>query len=135
MNYPLAQINGIGPATRLKLKTVGIRTAAKLLEAARTAKGRQMLAEKTDLDPKLLLRLANHIDRMRVKGIGQDYAELLEAVGVVTVHQLAYRSPAKLADAMKKANAERKLVRVLPSAVMIGRWIENAKHLPLKISY
>jgi predicted flap endonuclease-1-like 5' DNA nuclease len=135
MPYPLAQIDGIGPAMRDKLRAVGIRTAAKLLEEAKTAKGRLALAEKTEIDPKVLLRWANLIDRMRVKGVGQDYAELLEVAGVVTVNQLKYRSPAKLAKAMKEANRQRKLVDVLPSVPMIGRWIENAKKLPLKISY
>jgi hypothetical protein len=120
---------------RLKLRSAGIRTAARFLEEAQSAKGRLALAEKTEIDPKVLLHWANLIDRMRVKGIGQDYAELLEVVGVVTVNQLKYRSPANLAKAMKKANDQRKLVNVLPSALMVGRWIENARKLPLKISY
>src|ERR1700733_14222751 len=135
MAYPLARIDGIGPALRLRFKAAGIRTAAKFLEAAKTAKGRQALAEKTDIAAKELLAMANLIDRMRVKGVGQDYAMLLEAAGVVTVNQLQYRSPAKLAKAMAEANAKRKLVRVLPSVPTVGRWIENAKKLPLKISY
>ena len=40
-----------------------------------------------------------------------------------------------LATKMAEANAERKLVRVLPSELMIQRWIEHAKKLPLKITY
>jgi predicted flap endonuclease-1-like 5' DNA nuclease len=135
MAYPLAQIAGIGPALRLKFKAAGIRTAAKLLEEAKTAKGREALAEKTDIDVKVLLEMANLIDRMRVKGVGQDYSVLLAAAGVVTVNQLKYRSPAKLAKAMADANAKRKLVRVLPSTPTVERWIEHAKKLPLKISY
>jgi uncharacterized protein DUF4332 len=59
----------------------------------------------------------------------------LEAAGVVTVRELRYRNPARLAQAMAQANAERKLVQVLPSEQMIGRWIEDAKKLPVKISY
>jgi len=135
MTFPIAQLDRIGPALRLKLKTAGIRTAEKLLEQAKSAKGRQMLAEKTETDVHVLLHAANLIDRMRVKGVGPDYAELLEAAGVVTVAQLKYRSPAKLAKAMAEANGKRKLVRVLPSVPTVGRWIEHAKKLPLKISY
>ena len=30
---------------------------------------------------------------------------------------------------------KRKLVRLLPSEKAVGRWIENARKLPLKISY
>jgi predicted flap endonuclease-1-like 5' DNA nuclease len=135
MSTPLARINGIGPALRLKFKAAGIRTAAKLLEEAKTAKGRVALAEKTDIDVKDLLEMVNLIDRMRVKGVGQDYSILLAAAGVVTVNQLKYRSPAKLARAMADANAKRKLVRISPSEPTVGRWIEHARKLPLKVSY
>jgi predicted flap endonuclease-1-like 5' DNA nuclease len=135
MTFPIAQLDGIGPPLRLKLKAAGIRTAEKLLEHAKSAKGRETLAEKIEIDVKVLLHAANLIDRMRIKGVGQEYAELLEAAGVVTVNQLKYRSPAKLAKAMAEANAKRKLVRVLPSVPTVGRWIEHAKKLPLKISY
>lgn len=131
----LAHINGIGPALRLKFKAAGIRTAAKLLEEAKTAKGREALAEIVGIDGKELLEMANLIDRMRVKGVGQDYSILLAAAGVITVNQLKYRSPAKLAKAMAEANAKRRLVRILPTEPTVGRWIEHAKKLPLKISY
>ncbi len=90
-----------------------------------------MLAEKTEIDEEQLLRVANFIDRMRIKGVGPEYAELLEAAGVVTVRELRYRNPARLAEKMAKA----KLVRVLPSEQTVGRWIDHAKKLPVKISY
>jgi predicted flap endonuclease-1-like 5' DNA nuclease len=94
-----------------------------------------MLAEKTEIDQKQLLCVANLIDRMRIKGVGPEYAELLKAAGVNTVRELRYRNPARLADAMAKANEERKLVRVLPSQHTVERWIDHAKKLPVKISY
>ena len=67
--------------------------------------------------------------------IGQDYAKLLQIAGVDTVRELKYRNPRRLAEAMAEANAQRKLVRVLPSERTVERWIEHAKKLPLKISY
>jgi hypothetical protein len=117
------------------LKSVGIRTTAGLLEAAKDPRGRKRLATKTGIDPKRILRWANMADRMRVKGVGEDYAELLEAAGVDTVKELKYRNPANLAKAMADANARRKLVRLMPSEKAVVRWIEHAKKLPLKISY
>ena len=86
-----------------------------------------------DTRPSWLARLV--ADRMRVKGVGEDYAELLEAAGVDTVKELKYRNPANLAKAMADANARRKLVRLMPSEKAVVRWIEHAKKLPLKISY
>ena len=72
---------------------------------------------------------------MRIKGISKEYAELLQAAGVDTVKELKYRNPANLAKAMADANRKRKMVRLLPSEKVVGRWIEHAKKLPLKITY
>jgi predicted flap endonuclease-1-like 5' DNA nuclease len=135
MSYPISGLEGIAPALRTKLKSVGIRTTDKLLERAKGLKERQELARRIDIDPRILLSIANLADRMRIKGVGEDYAELLSAAGVDTVKELRYRNPAKLAKAMAEANAKRDLVRVLPSELMVGRWIEHAKKLPLMISY
>jgi hypothetical protein len=135
MSYPISGIEGIAPALRAKLKSVGIRTTDKLLERAKGLKERQELARRIDIDPRILLTIANLADRMRIKGVGADYAELLSAAGVDTIKELRYRNPAKLAKAMAEANAKRNLVRVPPSELMVGRWIEHAKQLPLMISY
>ena len=135
MPSSLSELDGLGPSFAIKMKNVGIRTTEKLLETAKSLKGRQMLAAKTDIEQEQLLRVANLIDRMRIKGVGQEYAELLEAAGVVTIKELRYRNPARLAKAMAKANGSRKLVRVLPSEQTVGRWIDHAKKLPVKISY
>jgi hypothetical protein len=72
---------------------------------------------------------------MRIKGVGADYAGLLQAAGVDTVKELKYRNPAKLAKAMAEANARRRLARVLPSDSAVVRWIEHAKRLTPKIRY
>lgn len=135
VSYPIKNLDGIDGDTVATFRSVGIRTTEKLLEAARTSKGRKALAEKTGIDEKCLLRLANMADRMRVKGLGADYAELLRVCGVDTVRELKHRNPAKLAAAMREANEKRKLVRLLPSDTTVGRWIDQAKKLPLKITY
>jgi predicted flap endonuclease-1-like 5' DNA nuclease len=135
MSYPLTDIEGIEPDVACKLKSVGIRTTTTLLEAAKNAKGRKALACKTGFDEKRILCWANMADKMRIKGIGEEYAELLQAAGVDTVKELKYRNPGNLAKAMAAANIKRKLVRLLPSEKAVLRWIEYAKKLPLKITY
>jgi len=135
MPSSISDLDGLGPGFAVQMKKVGIRTTEKLLETAKSLKGRLMLAEKTDISQEDLLRVANMIDRMRIKGVGQDYAALLEAAGVSTIKELRYRNPGRLAELMAKANMERKLVRVLPSEQTVGRWIDHAKTLPVKISY
>lgn len=135
MASSISDLEGLEPRFAMAMKKAGIRTTEKLLETAKSLKGRQMLAERTEIAQVELLRVANLIDRMRIRGVGQDYAELLEAAGVSTLKELRYRNPARLAEAMAKANLERRLVRVLPSEQTVGRWIENARTLPVKISY
>lgn len=135
MSYPIMAIDGIDREAAAILKKAGIRSTGRLLEAARTVKGRKMLAEKTGFSEKQLLCWANVADRMRIHGVSSEYAELLQAAGVDTVKELKYRNPANLAKAMADANKKRKLVRLLPSEKVVTRWIEHAKKLPLKISY
>jgi predicted flap endonuclease-1-like 5' DNA nuclease len=135
MSYPIADLDGIAPEIADTLRSVGIRTTRKLLEKARSPSGRKLLAEKTGIAEKEILRWANLADRMRIKGVGEDYAELLKAAGVDTVRELKYRNPANLARAMATANKQHKLVELLPSEKAVVRWIAYAKTLPLKISY
>jgi Domain of unknown function (DUF4332) len=135
MSYPITDIEGIDSDVAAALKSAGIRSTDRLLEAARTVKGRKMLAAKTGFGEKQLLCWANVADRMRIKGISKEYAELLQAAGVDTVKELKYRNPLNLAKAMADANKRRKVVRLLPSEKVVRRWIENAKLLPLKITY
>jgi len=135
MSYPITDIDGIEGEKAAILKSVRIRTTERLLEAARTAKGRKALAEKTGFAEKQLLCWANGADRMRIPGISKEYAELLQAAGVDTVKELRYRSPANLVRAMADANKKRKMVRLLPSEKVVCRWIESAQKLELKIKY
>jgi len=135
MSYSIAELDSIQPGIAIKLRSLGIRTTSKLLEAARNPKGRKLLAERTGLSPQCLLRVANFADKMRIKGIGEDYAELLEVAGVDTVRELKYRNPANLAKRLAEVNKGLKLVRALPSEKVVLRWIETAKKLPIKISY
>ena len=135
MSYSITAIEDIDADDAKALKSVGIRTTEKLLEAAKCPKGRKFLAAKTELDEKKLLRWANISDKLRIKGMGREYAALLCAVGVETVRELRYRNPARLAKAMAEANKKRKLVRFLPSEKLIMRWVEHARKLPQKITY
>ena len=135
MSYPISALDGIDGVT-IALKSAGIRTTEKFLEVAKDPRGRKTLSDKTGCDEKDILRWANMADRMRIKGVGEDYAVLLEAAGVDTVRELRYRNPRNLAKSMADANTKRKLgVQLLPSETTIQRWIDHAKRLQLKISY
>jgi predicted flap endonuclease-1-like 5' DNA nuclease len=77
----------------------------------------------------------NHADLFRLKGVGGEFAELLEASGVDTVAELAQRNAANLSQKMTAINLEKKLVRKLPTETQITEWITEAKVLPKVVTY
>jgi len=135
MPYPITDIRGIAADTAAILRSEGIRTTVSLLRVAKTPKQRLKIAEKVGIDDKHVLDWVTAADRMRVKGVGWEYAELLSAAGVKTVNELKFRNPQKLVGQMTQANDKRKLVRLLPSVKAVERWIETAKKLPPVIRY
>lgn len=134
-SYPIKSLDGVSADDAASLRKAGIRTTAKFLEVAKDPKGRKELARKTGIEQSQLLRWANMADFLRVSGLGRGYVELLHHVGVDTVRDLRYRNPAHLAERMADTNRKRKLVRLVPTQKAIGRWIDQAKKLPLKIIY
>ena len=135
MTYPISEIEGMTAFSASKLKSLGIRTTAALLEAARTVKGRKVLAAKTGISEQQLLEWANVSDYMRIPGMGKAKIGLVRAAGVTTVRELAYRNPGRLAQNMREVNERKKLVRILPSEKSVGDLIAKARKLPPKITY
>lgn len=126
----LTTIEGIGPAFAEKLESAGVGSVEKLLEAGSTKAGRKQLATNADIDEKRILRFVNHADLMRIKGVGGEYAELLEAAGVDTVAELARRNAENLHAKMEEVNESKKLVRSLASLSKVQDWVAQAKDLP-----
>jgi predicted RecB family nuclease len=135
MSYPLTHIEGLDVDEIKSLKAIGIRTTERLLEDAKSPKGRAFIAAQTSISEKRLLTFANACDHLRIKGMGPGYVTLLREVGVDTVRELRYRKPENLVTAMAEANRRKKLVRLLPSEKLVVRWIDHAKKLTLKITY
>ncbi|HRJ42725.1 MAG: DUF4332 domain-containing protein [Caldilineaceae bacterium] len=131
----IAAIEGIGDVTAEKFALVGITTTEALLDACATAAGRKELAAKTGLDASQLLGWANRADLFRIKGIGTQYSDLLEASGVDTVPELAQRNAENLHAKMTEVNAAKKLVRQLPTLRLVQGWVAQAKELPRMIGY
>jgi predicted flap endonuclease-1-like 5' DNA nuclease len=128
-------IEGIGEKYAAALKAAGVTTVEQLLQAGATPKGRQELSEKSGVSDKLILEWVNHADLFRIKGVGEEYSDLLEEAGVDTVVELAQRNAANLYQALVKANESKKLVRQLPTEKSVAAWIEQAKSLPRVVSY
>lgn len=133
--YKIEDVEGIGPTYGEKLRAAGVSNTDQLLAAGKTKKGRAELAQKTEISESLILKWVNMVDLYRIKGIGSEYSELLEASGVDTVKELKNRVPANLEKKMAEVNAQKKLTRRVPTLVMVTDWIEQAKKLPAGVEY
>ncbi len=133
--YDLMDIEGIGPAYAEKLAALGLKTTDDLLQAGATPKGREDLAASTGISAKLILRWVNMADLFRIKGVGEEYSDLLEAAGVDTVPELAQRRADNLWAKMAEVNEQKQLVRRLPTQDQVAGWIDAAKSLPRVVTY
>jgi predicted flap endonuclease-1-like 5' DNA nuclease len=131
----IADVEGIGEVYANKLSGIGISTVEQLLEAGCKPKGREDLAEKTGISHTLILKWVNRADLARIKGVGSEYADLLEIAGVDTVVELGKRVPANLYKKMDEINAEKKLVRKLPAESQVADWVDQAKKLERVVTY
>jgi len=118
-----------------KLRAAGVSNTDQLLAAGKTKKGRGELAQKTGISEPLILKWVNIVDLYRIRGIGSEYSELLEASGVDTVKELKNRVPANLEKKMADVNAQKKLTRRVPTLAVVTDWIEQAKKLPAGVEY
>lgn len=128
-------IEGIGEVYAQRLRDTGVASTETLLEQGATPHGRKELAEKTGISDRLILKWVNRADLFRVKGIGEQYSDLLAAAGVETVLELGQRRADHLHQKMVETNQTKKLVRVVPGPEQVAEWVEQAHRLPRVVSY
>ncbi len=131
----ILEIEGIGEVYRGKLVSYGVKTVEALLKQGASPSGRKAIADGTGISSGLILEWVNHADLWRIKGVSEEYSDLLEEAGVDTVVELAQRNAENLYMKIKEVNMEKKLVRRLPSARQVADWVSQAKRLPRVITY
>ena len=134
MSYRIDRIEGIGRTYRRKLSRAGIRTTAALLDRCADPKGRRHVQKETGIGRAALLRWVNLADLMRIRGIGPQYSDLLEAAGVDTVRELRCRDAKSLASKVEEANRRRRSRRT-PRTDSLRAWIRLAKRLRPRVTY
>lgn len=128
-------VEGIGAVYGQKLRAIGVSTVFDLMVNGATRRGRKHIADQTGIAPSAILTWVNHVDLFRIKGIAQEYADLLEQSGVDTVVELAQRNPSNLHKRMVDINEQKKLVRRLPHASEVQSWVQQAKELRRVVHY
>ena len=132
---PIEYVEGIGAAYGQRLRTMDINTVMDLVVNGATRRGRKHIADQTGIAQSLILTWVNHVDLFRIKGVAEEYADLLEQSGVDTVVELAQRNPANLYKRMKDINEQKELVRRIPHASEVESWVQQAKSLRRLIYY
>ena len=135
MSRSIQDVEGIGPKYAALLKQEGINTPDKLLAAGGNRAGRKVLAEKTSINEKHILKWVNMCDLFRIKGVAGQYSELLEGAGVDTVKELRNRNAENLAEKMAEVNKAKRLCKVSPSSKTVTRWVTQAKELAPAVTY
>ena len=128
-------IEGIGEIYAKKLFAAGVVTTDELLKAGATPQGRATLGEKTGIGHGMILKWVNRADLFRIKGIGEQYSDLVAAAGVETVLELAQRAPEHLHRKLIEINESKRLVRHVPSLEHVAEWVEQAGQLTRVVSY
>jgi len=131
----LSDIEGIGLVYTQKLQEAGVSTTEALLKKGASQKGLQEITNKTGISSKLVLEWVNLADLFRIKGVGEEYSDLLEEAGVDTVVELAQRKSENLHAKMVEVNQQKNLVRQVPGLSQVQDWIEQAKALPRVVTY
>ena len=131
----LELVEGIGKKYAKDLRKAGVRSTGSLLINGATPKGREEIAKGSGISKTLILEWVNHVDLFRIKGVGEEYSDLLEEAGVDTVVELAQRNPDNLFDSILETNSKKKLVRRPPSVKMVKNWVSQAKKLPRRVQY
>jgi len=131
----ISDIEGIGHAYAVKLSKAGIRSVEALLKRGATVKGRKEIATATGITHTLILEWVNRADLYRIKGIGSQYSDLLEKVGVDTVVELSKRVADNLYSKMVEVNKAKNLVNGMPGIKKVKSWINQAKKLRRVVTY
>lgn len=127
--YKLIELKGIGEVSANLLSQQGLNTTADLLGACASKKGREELAEKTGLAYANILRWTNMADLFRLKGVGEEYSNLMEKAGVDTVKELRNRVAANLHAKIVEVNGDGLIVTRVPPLSTVESWVEQAKEL------
>ena len=131
----IEDVEGIGPVYGARLRAAGCGTSAAFLRAVASRSGRHRVAAETGISERLILEWANHVDLMRITGVGPSYARLLEAAGVDSVPELAQRNPSHLLVALDETDAVHSVVKQRPSAGQVAEWIGQAQRMDRVITH
>ncbi len=125
----LEKVEGIGPKSAKALMDAGIKDTDALLKIKQNEI--DDLSKKTGISAKNIDKWIEIVDLMRIKGVGEEYSEALNRIGIDSVKEFKHRNPANTLKKLEEMDKEfPDVLRKLPTEAQITKWIEEAKKLP-----
>ncbi len=123
----LQEIKTVGPSEAEKLSQAGVTTVEALVAQGKTRSGRHRIATASGLPEHDILKWVDRAHLMELKGVGKQYADLLEIAGVDSPLELSHRVPANLHQRLLDINTAQKVVQRAPHMNEVESWIQEAK--------
>jgi len=124
--YDIEEIEGIGPAFGKRFRGIGINTTCDLANAYLRDNGASKKAsKKLDINLDAIKSWASMADLMRISGVGGQFAEIIQTVGISSRDALRKANAKTLYNKMEEYNAQHSIVPEVPSQTMVESWIKS----------
>ena len=127
--HKVSEIKDLSSEMVSKLNAAGITTVEQLLAQGDTPQEKSALSKKLGITTSELTEWVNRADLMRLKGVGTEFANLLENCGVDSCKELQHRKAENLYNNLKKTNDEKKIAHHAPTLAQVEAWITEAATL------
>lgn len=126
-NYIINEIEGIGNYYTMRLSESGILTTNDLLNRCSSDLKLAEFSKEIGISRKSIQKWVNMAELMSLKGIGEEYSEILLKLGIKDLDGLAKSELEKLYNKMTEQKELQKLVKKMPTKRQLKEWIGNAK--------
>jgi len=124
----IIEIEGIGEKYAKILEKQGLANVEDLIPL--TWREIKELAEKTKISPKLIDKWQEQAELMKIKGVGPEYSEILNKVGIDSIKELSYRTPQSTLDKITEFDKKQPdVIRKIPKVEDLDGWIKEANDL------
>lgn len=123
--YDIQEVEGIGPSYGKQLRSMGIETTCDMVEAFyKKDENVEKAANAMKIDPETIKAWASMADLMKTPGVGGQYAELMQIVGISSREDLANADASMLYDEMVNFNKKSPIVPTVPTLQTLKGWID-----------
>ncbi len=123
--YDIQEVEGIGPSYGKQLRAMGIETTCNMVEAFFDKdENVEKAAGAMKVDPETIKAWTSMADLMKTPGVGGQYAELMQIVGISSREDLASASASSLYNEMVDFNKKSPIVPTVPTLETLKGWID-----------